>query len=37
MYAFSNNVLSSVQIPEIKQRINKIIADKLGVDIGFDL
>ncbi len=37
MYAFSNNVLNSVQIPEIKNRINKIIANKLGVDIGFDL
>lgn len=37
MYAFSNNVLSSVKIPEIKQRINKIIANKLGVNIGFDL
>lgn len=37
MYAFSNNVLSSVQIPELKQRINKIIANKLGVNLGFDL
>jgi Fe-S cluster assembly protein SufD len=37
MYAFSNNVLSSVKIPEIKQRITKIIAEKLGVNIGFDL
>jgi len=37
MYAFSNNVLRSVKIPEIKHRITKIIADKLGVDIGFDL
>ena len=37
MYAFSNNVLSSVKIPELKQRITKIIANKLGVDIGFDL
>ncbi|MBJ6367592.1 Fe-S cluster assembly protein SufD [Snuella sedimenti] len=37
MYAFSNNVLDSVKIPEIKQRINKIIANKLGVNIGFDL
>ncbi|MFL0353371.1 Fe-S cluster assembly protein SufD [Xanthomarina sp. GH4-25] len=37
MYAFSNNVLSSVKIPEIKQRITKIIATKLGVNIGFDL
>lgn len=37
MYAFSNNVLSSVKIPELKQRITKIIAKKLGVNIGFDL
>lgn len=37
MYAFSNNVLSSVKIPEIKQRITKIIANKLGVNIGFNL
>lgn len=37
MYAFSNNVLSSVKIPEIKQRITNIIAKKLGVNIGFDL
>ena len=37
MYAFSNNVLSSVKIPEIKERITKIIANKLGVNIGFDL
>ncbi|MCL5126996.1 MULTISPECIES: Fe-S cluster assembly protein SufD [unclassified Algibacter] len=37
MYAFSNNVLSSVKIPEMKQRITKIIAKKLGVNIGFDL
>lgn len=37
MYAFSNNVLSSVKIPELKRRITKIIANKLGVNIGFDL
>jgi len=37
MYAFTNNVLESVKIPELKQRINKIIATKLGVNIGFDL
>ena len=37
MYAFSNNVLSSVKIPEMKQRITKLIAEKLGVNIGFDL
>lgn len=37
MFAFSNNVLDSVKIPEIKNRITKIIAGKLGVNIGFDL
>lgn len=37
MFAFSNDVLNSVKIPEIKQRITKIIANKLGVNIGFDL
>ena len=37
MFAFSNNVLNSVKIPEIKHRITKIIANKLGVNIGFDL
>ncbi|REG89531.1 Fe-S cluster assembly protein SufD [Winogradskyella sediminis] len=37
MFAFSNNVLDSVKIPEIKNRITKIIAKKLGVNIGFNL
>jgi Fe-S cluster assembly protein SufD len=37
MYAFANNVLESVKIPELKKRINKLIAQKLGVNIGFDL
>ncbi|HLT50649.1 MAG TPA: Fe-S cluster assembly protein SufD [Arenibacter sp.] len=37
MYAFANNVLSTVRIPELKTRINKLIANKLGVNIGFDL
>lgn len=37
MYAFANNVLESVKIPELKQRINKLIATKLGVNIGFNL
>ena len=37
MYAFANNVLASVRIPELKTRINKIIAKKLGVNLGFDL
>lgn len=37
MYAFGNNVLESVRLPELKQRINKLIAGKLGVHLGFDL
>jgi Fe-S cluster assembly protein SufD len=37
MYAFANNVLASVRIPELKTRINKLIAKKLGVNLGFDL
>ena len=37
MFAFANTVLESVKIPEVKQRIARIIASKLGVNIGFDL
>jgi Fe-S cluster assembly protein SufD len=37
MYAFSNNVLESVKIPELKTRINRLIANKLNVNIGFNL
>ena len=36
-YAFANNVLESVNIPALKSKIKKIIANKLGVEIGFDL
>ena len=37
LYAFSEDILKSVKIPEIKTRINQIITEKLGVKIGFDL
>lgn len=37
MYAFANNVLESVKIPELKKRINNLIAQKLGVEVGFNL
>ncbi|RCS26118.1 Fe-S cluster assembly protein SufD [Polaribacter sp. WD7] len=37
MFAFANTVLESVRIPEVKQRITKLIANKLNVNIGFDL
>ena len=34
---FAAEVLEHVQIPQIKQRITKLIAQKLGVNIDFDL
>lgn len=37
MYAFANTVLESVKIPQVKERITKLIAMKLNVNIGFDL
>ena len=37
MYAFSNDVLNSVKINELQKRINRLIANKLGVNLGFDL
>ncbi len=37
MYAFSNEVIESIKIPELKNRITKLIATKLNVNIGFDL
>ncbi|PQJ16184.1 Fe-S cluster assembly protein SufD [Aureicoccus marinus] len=37
MYAFANNVLESVRLDALKNRINGIIADKLGVELGFDV
>ena len=37
MYAFSNAVIESIKIPELKKRITTIIANKLGVKLGFDL
>ncbi len=37
MYAFANTVLETVKIPELKRRINKLIANKIGVNIGFDI
>lgn len=37
MYAFTDEAIESIKIPELKQRITKIIANKLGVNLGFDL
>ena len=36
-YAFANNVLESVELPILKKRINILIANKLGVNLGFVL
>jgi Fe-S cluster assembly protein SufD len=37
MFAFCNEAIESIKIAELKQRITKIIANKLGVNLGFDL
>ena len=37
MYAFTDDVMNSVRLPELKNRINNLIAEKLGVRMGFDL
>jgi Fe-S cluster assembly protein SufD len=36
-YAFANNILQSVQLPSLKKRINQQIANKLGVNLGFEI
>jgi len=37
LYAFANDALQKIKIPELKTRITKLIATKLGVELGFDL
>ena len=37
LYAFGNEVVNKIKIPQLKSRITKLIAEKLGVDLGFDL
>lgn len=37
MYAFTDEVISSVAIPDLKRKLQKLISSKLGVDIGFDI
>lgn len=37
MYAFANDVLSNIKIPELKQKLNRIIAIKLGVQIDIEV
>ena len=37
MYAFANDVLRKIKIPELKEKLNQIIAEKLGVELNIDL
>lgn len=37
LYAFTNEVVEKIKIPELKSRITKLIANKLGVKLGFDM
>lgn len=37
MYAFTDEVMESVKIPELKTKVAKVIADKLGVSMGFEI
>jgi Fe-S cluster assembly protein SufD len=36
-YAFANNVLENVKMQALKNKIKKIIANKIGVNLGFEL
>jgi Fe-S cluster assembly protein SufD len=37
MYAFTDEVLSSVKIDDLKQKLTQVIAKKLGVNMGFEI
>lgn len=37
MYAFTDEVIASVAIPDLKKKLQKLISMKLGVNIGFDI
>ena len=37
MYAFANDVLENIKIPELKNKLNRIIAEKLGVELDIEL
>ncbi|MFK5878265.1 MAG: Fe-S cluster assembly protein SufD [Flavobacteriaceae bacterium] len=37
LYAFGNDVVEKIKIPELKTRITKLIALKLGVQLGFEM
>ena len=37
LYAFGNDVVEKIKIPQLKTRIAKLIALKLGVQLGFEI
>ena len=37
LFAFGNDVVEKIKIPQLKTRITKLIAEKLGVELGFEL
>jgi Fe-S cluster assembly protein SufD len=37
LYAFGNDVVEKIKIPQLKSRITKLIAENLGVELGFEL
>ena len=37
MYAFANDVLENIKLSELKDKLNRIIADKLGVELDIEL
>lgn len=37
MYAFTDEVTESIRIPELKAKVAKVIASKLGVSMGFEI
>lgn len=37
LFAFGNDVVEKIKIPQLKTRITKLIAENLDVDLGFDL
>lgn len=37
LFAFGNDVVEKIKIPQLKSRITKLIAENLGVNLGFEL
>ncbi|MEN8187615.1 MAG: Fe-S cluster assembly protein SufD [Bacteroidota bacterium] len=37
LFAFANDVVEKIKIPALKSRISKIIAEKLNVELGFEI